>query len=88
MNKTLATSFAISVASIVAAGCSKAGASEDAKSAESSVKVKCLGINECKGQSSCDAVEHSCAGQNECKGKGWLLAPKDECLAKGGEVLS
>ncbi|RMG94622.1 MAG: DUF2282 domain-containing protein [Deltaproteobacteria bacterium] len=55
---------------------------EDAASADA--KVKCVGINACKGQSQCDMPTHSCAGQNECKGKGWLLVTKSECDAKGG----
>ena len=50
--------------------------------------VKCLGINECKGQGQCGVPGgHACAGQNECKGKGWLQVPPEECTTKGGQVL-
>jgi uncharacterized membrane protein len=52
-------------------------------------KVKCLGINSCKGKGLCSAPElsHSCAGKNECKGKGWIYAASaDECTTKGGRL--
>ena len=42
-------------------------------------KVKCHGVNSCKGQSEC-ATEHSqCQGENQCKGKGWIKLTKAEC---------
>jgi len=51
-------------------------------------EVKCLGINECSGQSACDvAGSHECGGQNDCKGKGWILVSQSECETKGGTVL-
>lgn len=87
MDKTRTTSFALTVAALVTAGCSKSSATEGAETMATEAKVKCMGINECKGQGSCDGASHSCAGQNECKGKGWILAPKSECTAKGGEVI-
>ena len=42
-------------------------------------KVKCEGVNSCKGHSEC-ATEHSeCGGQNQCKGKGWIKMTKADC---------
>ena len=88
MNKTLATSFALTVAAAVTSGCGgSSAAGEGADTAESSAKIKCMGINECKGQGACDTATHSCAGQNECKGKGWILATETECKTKGGDVI-
>jgi len=44
-------------------------------------KVKCEGVNGCKGQSEC-ATDHSdCNGHNSCKGKGWKEMTKEECEA-------
>ncbi len=53
-------------------------------------KVKCLGINSCKGKGLCSApgLTHSCAGKNECKGKGWIYAANaEECTSKGGQLV-
>jgi hypothetical protein len=85
VNKTVATSLALSVAALVVTGCSKQSVEEGPKAEES--KVKCMSINECKGQGACDTATHSCAGQNECRGKGWILAPASECSKKGGKVI-
>ena len=50
-------------------------------------KVKCEGVNECKGKGGCGGAGHDCAGKNECKGKGWLEMSKKDCKAKGGKAL-
>lgn len=86
MNRTQTTSFALTAAALVVSGCAKSAAMEPADATEQA-KVKCLGINECKGQGACHTAEHSCAGQNACKGKGWLLVPESECKGRGGQVL-
>jgi hypothetical protein len=44
-------------------------------------KVKCEGVNACKGQSSCKTAKNSCKGQNSCKGAGFLELTKSECDA-------
>lgn len=52
-------------------------------------QVKCVGVNECKGQGACHMPNgHACAGQNECKGKGWISVPAADCSANGGTVLA
>lgn len=67
---------------------SAAGADGDGSDV-AAVEVKCLGINECSGESACDvAGSHDCGGQNSCKGKGWIVVPQSECDAKGGEILA
>ena len=35
-------------------------------------KVKCSGINDCKGKGACKSATSSCKGMNDCKGKGWI----------------
>lgn len=54
-------------------------------------KVKCEGINECKGQGKCsgktkDGKEYTCAGNNQCKGQGWIEVTEKECTDKKGTV--
>jgi hypothetical protein len=56
--------------------------------AADAAKVKCEGINACKGQGKCAQSSHSCAGQNSCKGKGWVEASEKECKDKGGKVVT
>jgi uncharacterized membrane protein len=63
-----------------------AGGLITAPAAEAASKVKCLGVNGCKGQSACTTASSSCAGKNSCKGKGWLSLTKAQCKAKGGRV--
>jgi hypothetical protein len=52
-------------------------------------KIKCAGVNACKGQSSCMSAKNACKGMNSCKGKGFIEMTKAECdaakaKAKGG----
>lgn len=88
---SLGSSLAISAATLFLAACSKGVPEEGAKSPEAAGTaevVKCLGVNECKGQGACGVPGgHSCAGQNECKGKGWIQASEADCASKGGQVL-
>ena len=44
-------------------------------------KVKCEGVNSCKGKSACKSANNACKGQNSCKGKGFLEMTKAECDA-------
>ena len=63
---------------------------DDGKDASGDVKeakVKCEGINKCKGQGSCASATNSCAGQNGCKGQGWVMATAKECKAQGGKIV-
>jgi len=50
--------------------------------------TKCYGVNKCKGFGKCGGSGHDCAGKNSCKGQGWLLMPKDSCLALDGGSLT
>ncbi len=44
-------------------------------------KVKCQGVNSCKGQSACKSANNACKGQNSCKGKGFVEMSKADCNA-------
>jgi hypothetical protein len=44
-------------------------------------KVKCEGVNSCKGTSACATAHNSCQGQNACKGQGFLELGKADCDA-------
>jgi hypothetical protein len=44
-------------------------------------KVKCEGVNSCKGQSACKTANNACKGQNSCKGKGFLEMTQAKCDA-------
>ena len=44
-------------------------------------KIRCEGVNECKGHSACKTLFSSCAGHNGCKGKGFLMLTAEECDA-------
>jgi hypothetical protein len=75
--------IATAIAGMFVAGTAMGG---DHKKAEGGEKVKCHGVNECKGKSGCHTADNSCAGQNSCKGKGWVKMTKKECEEKGGTV--
>ena len=51
-------------------------------------KVKCEGVNACKGQSSCKSAKNSCKGMNSCKGQGFLDLTKAQCDAAKAKAKS
>jgi len=44
----------------------------------------CMGVNACKGHSSCKTASNVCKGQNSCKGQGFVAMTKDQCDQVGG----
>ena len=76
--------IAAAVAGLVA---SLAPGAVEAQSGQTEKKVKCEGINECKGKSACNTAKNACAGQNACKGQGWVFSTEKECKDKGGKVI-
>jgi hypothetical protein len=52
-----------------------------ATNAADEAKVKCEGVNACKGRSACATATNACQGQNACKGQGYLQLTKAECEA-------
>lgn len=83
------TTLALSAAALFLSGCGAAGDAASPKSANAAgASIKCMGINECKGQGACGVPGgHACAGQNECKGKGWVQTSAEDCAARGGTIL-
>lgn len=59
-------------------------AADGGKTAEQA-KVKCYGVNACKGQGGCGGAGHGCAGKNACKGQGFIETTPEDCKAKGGK---
>jgi uncharacterized membrane protein len=51
-------------------------------------KVRCYGVNSCKGHGSCATANNQCAGQNSCRGKGIKDMTKAACEAAEGIVES
>ncbi len=49
-------------------------------------KVKCYGVNGCKGTGGCSGAGHGCAGKNACKGQGFVEMSKDDCSKRGGKL--
>ncbi len=55
--------------------------------ADEAEKVRCYGVNKCKGTGACGGKGHSCAGENACKGQGYLKIDGDTCLKiEGGRL--
>ena len=77
--------IAMTVAGLMLAVAPRVGLADD--SAKES-KVKCAGINACKGKGSCSSATNGCSGQNGCKGKGWVVASSKECKDKKGTVVT
>jgi hypothetical protein len=48
--------------------------------------VHCMGVNSCKGHSSCKTANSSCKGLNSCKGQGFVAVPQDVCDQLGGKA--
>lgn len=63
------------------------GAASTAHAADAD-KVKCYGINSCKGHGSCAGGGHACAGKNACKGQGSVDTTKDDCAKQGGKLTA
>jgi len=88
MNKTTKGAvIALGVAAVFTAGHAFAD-QHGADAQKSDAKVKCVGINECKGKGECAGAGNSCAGMNECKGKGVVSTTAEDCKEKGGKVVS
>ncbi|MFO1519925.1 MAG: hypothetical protein U1F57_09735 [bacterium] len=83
MNKKTGAVIATVVAGLVLTG------SQIAMSAgkTASAKVKCMGVNSCKGKGSCKSADNDCKGKNSCKGKGVMMMSEKKCTAKGGTMM-
>jgi uncharacterized membrane protein len=70
------------------AGLLTVGALETVSTAHAAeaAKVKCHGVNSCKGSGGCAGAGHGCAGKNACKGQGFVEMSKDDCMKQGGRL--
>lgn len=59
-----------------------------AANAGDAAKVKCEGVNACKGQGACKTAGNDCAGKNACKGKGVTEMTQKECDAAKAKAKS
>ena len=83
------TILAMAAATMFLAGA--ANAQEAAGSSSSSgakpAQVKCMGGNDCSGQSACKTATSQGPHQNSCKGQGFLMTSTEkECKDKGGHA--
>lgn len=69
--------LASAVAGLFVAGAAHNAVADENQGAEA--KVKCEGVNACKGQSDCATATNGCKGHNACKGKGHLNVTQKEC---------
>lgn len=49
-------------------------------------KVKCYGVNACKGKSACKTAKSTCKGQNSCKGQGLMMKTAKQCAKLKGST--
>jgi hypothetical protein len=57
-------------------------------SAADEAKIKCQGVNACKGQSACKSSQHACKGMNSCKGQGSVEMTKSDCKTAQAKAKS
>jgi hypothetical protein len=89
--KYLGSTLALAVAGLIASASLSANAGDaPAKSTTAStMTVRCMGINSCKGTGACSTATNSCHGANSCKGKGvTMVATEKECTDKKGTVAT
>jgi len=71
--------LAAAAAAIFVSGAATQATDANAAHHEADEKVKCEGVNSCKGQSECNTDHSKCHGLNECAGKGWVKMTPEEC---------
>jgi uncharacterized membrane protein len=76
--KSRSALVASAAAALFVAGMAGAALAEEGGTA---AKVKCEGVNSCKGHSDCKSAHNSCKGQNGCAGKGFMMMTQTECDA-------
>ena len=76
--RTRSAVIASAAAAIFVAG--MAGAAH-AEQGGAEAKVKCEGVNSCKGHGDCKTAQNSCKGKNGCAGQGFMMMSQAECDA-------
>jgi hypothetical protein len=84
--KLTGTMLATAAAALFVTGCASTNESQSgaASGSASAAQVKCVGVNSCKGRSSCKTGASSCKGLNACKGQGHVLLDAATCGHVGG----
>jgi hypothetical protein len=78
--KIAGMAVAAAAAMLFASGCASTGTGSG-----SMAKVKCAGVNACKGHGECKSTTNGCRGQNACGRQGWVfMESKNDCTAAGG----
>jgi len=57
------------------------GGVAQAEESGTEAKIKCEGVNACKGHGDCKTAQNECRGQNGCGGKGFVMMTEAECEA-------
>jgi hypothetical protein len=84
--KVAGTILAVAAATMFMASATHAQEATSSSSGQQA-QVKCVGANDCKGQSACKTATSAGPGQNSCKGQGLAMtSTKKECTDKGGKV--
>jgi hypothetical protein len=87
-DKTSSVKILSGLALAAAAAIAFTAAPLSAVHAADEAKVKCEGVNACKGTSECKTAKHDCAGKNACKGEGVKSMTKAECDAAKAKAHS
>lgn len=74
MNRRKLTGIALATAAAGMFAMTAAG-----PAAAQAAKVKCEGVNACKGQGGCKGAKNSCKGHNSCKGQGFMEMSEADC---------
>ena len=85
VKKLSGIALAAAAASLLLSGAVNAADPAPATTAEA--KIKCAGVNECKGKTACKSASNECKGKNSCKGKGFLEMSKTDCTTNKGTEL-
>jgi hypothetical protein len=83
---SMITAKKLSGVALAAAAAAMFAGAPVAASADSEAMVHCMGVNACKGKSSCATANNACKGQNSCKGKGFVAVSKQACEQLGGKM--
>jgi hypothetical protein len=85
--KVTGTVLATAAAALFLSGCATSESKPASSgSSASAAQVKCVGVNACKGRSSCKTSASACKGQNACKAQGFVLMDSSTCGHVGGKV--
>lgn len=84
LTKTSGITIAAAAAALLISGASLSPAQSAEKKMMEPVKVKCFGLNSCKGKGSCKTAMNECKGKNACQGKGFKELTSADCTTQGG----